>query len=69
MIFWPRSIAFWSPLPKEGTKKFVCGPAFGALSFFNFGASRFFQFEVSLLAVLNSMGPALFGSRAKTGNI
>jgi hypothetical protein len=27
MIF---GLAFWSQLPKEVTKKFVCGPAFGA---------------------------------------
>jgi hypothetical protein len=32
-------LAFWSPLHKEGTKKFVCGPAFGASLFcFYFGA-------------------------------
>jgi hypothetical protein len=58
-------LAFWSPLAK-GTKKFVCGPAFGA-SLFKLWGLAFLGGGASLLGALNSLGPALLDPALKQG--
>jgi hypothetical protein len=50
-------LAFWSPLPK-GTKKFVCGPAFGASLFKLWGLAFFWGGGFAF------GGLELFGARA-----
>ena len=58
---------FGAPCPEKQQKNL-----FAALllepRFLNFGASWFFYLAASLLGALDSLGPALFGSCAETGN-
>jgi hypothetical protein len=49
-------LALWSPLPREGTKTIVYGPAFGA-SLFKLWGLVCFYLGASLLGALDSLGP------------
>ena len=55
-------------MPKEGAKNFVCGRDFGASPFLTLGPRGFFSLGFRFWGPWTLLGPALFGSRAKTGN-
>jgi hypothetical protein len=54
-------------LPKEGTENLFPGLLLEP-RFLNFAASRFFILGLRFWGPWTLWGPALFGSRAKTGN-
>jgi hypothetical protein len=64
MIF--MASLFGAPCPKK-EQKFFCGPAFGA-SLFKLWGLTFFILELRFWGPWILWGPALFGSRVKTGN-